>query len=170
MRLQPAGKPAAPLVVRGVAALLAVIAVLNVVRAAVHVVTIYGDESWRASSRLVSAVLNGFTVLFSVFVLVLALCLWRGQMWAWITSITLCAVALPWGAIMLLPQLIGGDFPRIGLAILAPALLMLLALTVPGSARGFFKQRPAAVPTAHYQPGPWPAAPGDGNHRPYQSP
>jgi hypothetical protein len=100
--------------------------------------------------------------------LVLAYFLWRGKLWAWITGITMLALAMPWGAIWLLVQLVDGGFPWLGLAVLVPALGLLLAMTVPGSARRFFFRKPAySVPATPYQPGAWTGRPGDVNHRPY---
>jgi hypothetical protein len=162
---QAAVRPATPVVVLVVAGMLALLAVVNVVRVLVQVPMILADEDWDAGASRVFVVLNGFTVLFSAFLLLLAHFLRRGRLWAWITAITVLALTLPWGAVGFLAELVDDRIPWIGMVILLPALGMLLALTVPATARRFFLPKPAGF--APYQPGPWPVRPGNGDNRPY---
>lgn len=147
---------ATPGVVRVIAGLFVLCGVLNVGRVGFQAARVIDDASWSSGARAAFLMLNAFTVLMSVLFLVLAVFLYRGKLWAWITAITVVALALPWGVIWLLIQLVDDRFPWLGLIVLVPGLTMLLGLTVPGSARRFFLRKPA------YQQAPWP-----GHYRPY---
>jgi hypothetical protein len=77
-----------------------------------------------------------------------------GRLWAWITTILLLSVTLLFGGIVLLGELASGDAPLIGLAMVVPALAMLLALTVSRAAREFLaRPRSSGLPTMPAQPG-----------------
>ncbi|MEU4423371.1 hypothetical protein AB0F81_22320 [Actinoplanes sp. NPDC024001] len=138
---QVAVRPAAPPVVKVVVIGLALLAVLNIVRAVVQVPYNLSHTSYGDAARILYVGLNAITVLFSLFVLLLAWFLWQGRQWAWITCMPLLGLAALWGGIMLLPPLVDGKFPGAGLTVLAVAVGMLLALTAPASARRFFTRR-----------------------------
>ncbi|MFC7534110.1 hypothetical protein [Actinoplanes sp. GCM10030250] len=136
-------RPAAPMVVKIAAGVVAALAVVNLFRIGVQVPLTLADDKWSSGAKSAFLVLNVIAALFSIFMLVLAQALWRGRMWAWVTLIVLVSLAIPVGAIFLLPQLIAGEFPWVGLAIVVPSLGLLLALTVPPSARRYILRKPA---------------------------
>ena len=139
------------------------LAVLNLLRTAVQVPMNLANGGYSDGARALFLVLNMIVVLLSLLAVLVAFHLLRGRIWAWVTAMVMLGVLVLFGLVFLLPQLIDGDFPWMGLVVLVPSLGLLLALTVPRSARRFFVRKPDY--SAPYQ-APWPAG-GNGAERHY---
>jgi hypothetical protein len=148
-------RPGPPGIVRIVAGVLTVLGLLSIVRIVATVASNLSDASWDAGARAVFLVLNAIGFVFSALYLVLAYHLWRGRLWAWITAIVLLSLTVAVGGLVLLGDLTSNEPPWVALIIAVPAVVMLLALTVSGTARRFFtRRRSFGVPATPSQPGP----------------
>jgi hypothetical protein len=147
-------RPTTPRGVRIVAAGVALLGVLNIVRIVVQTVMTFGGDGWSAGARTVFLVLNAIPFAVSVFFLPLAYQLLRGRSWAWITAIVLVSLSTAIGTFTLLITVTSGGSP-LGALMFGVPLLVLLGLIVPRSVRTFFS-RPAPVPYPTYPAqGPW---------------
>ncbi|MEV6306394.1 hypothetical protein AB0M02_43785 [Actinoplanes sp. NPDC051861] len=154
---------AAPPVIKVAAGVFGGLAAANLVRTAVQVPMNLANGNYSDAGRALFLALNMIVVLLSLLAVLVAFHLVRGRIWAWVTAMVMLGVLTLFGLVFLLPQLINGDFPWMGLVVLVPSLGLLLALTVPRSARGHFtRKRDYSSP---YQ-APWPAG-GNGAERPH---
>ncbi|GIE29561.1 hypothetical protein Ait01nite_026060 [Actinoplanes italicus] len=147
-------RPATPRSVQIVAAGVALLGVLNIVRIVVQTVMTFGGDGWSTGARTVFLVLNAIPFAVSVFFLPLAYQLLRGRSWAWVTAIVLVSLSTAIGTFMLLITVTSGGFP-LGPVMFGVPLVVLLGLIVPRSVRAFFS-KPAPVPYPTYPAqGPW---------------
>jgi hypothetical protein len=145
------GGPAVPRSVLAGAIALAVVTVLHVIRIGVAVALNLADDSWSAGGRSVFLVLNVLTLLIAGAYLTAAYHIWRGRAWAWITAITLLTLTTLYGAVLLIPSLIMGEFPWLGAGVFGPAAALLALLVIPRSTRAYFTKPAvrAETPTEH---------------------
>jgi hypothetical protein len=149
-------RPVTPRIVYIVAAGVALLGVLNIIRVTVQTVMTFAGDEWSTGARAMYLILNTIPFAVSIFLLPLAWQLIRGRSWAWITAVVLVSLATIVGAFLLLVGLATGEFPFIGLASFGLPLAVLLGLTVPPSVRAFFNGRPAPAPYPMYPAqGPW---------------
>jgi hypothetical protein len=149
-------RPVTPRIVYSVAAGVALLGLLNIIRVTVQTVMTFAGDEWSTGARAMYLILNTVPFAVSVFLLPLAYLLVRGRSWAWITAVVLVSLATIVGAFLLLVGLATGEFPLIGLASFALPLAVLLGLTVPRSVRAYFNSKPAPAPyPVHPAPGPW---------------
>ncbi|WP_433796734.1 hypothetical protein [Actinoplanes sp. CA-252034] len=137
------------------AAGLALLGILNIIRFVVQTALTFVGDEWSTGARAMFLILNVIPLAVSIFFLPLAYQLDRGRPWAWVTAIVLVSLTTIVGAFMLLVMLAAGSV-LLGLAMFLAPLAVLLGLTVPRSVRGFFPRRPEPAPYAPYPPqGPW---------------
>ncbi|GAA4965876.1 hypothetical protein [Actinoplanes utahensis] len=145
-----------PRAVQMVAAGVALLGILNIVRLVVQTALTFTGGGWPTGGRTMFLALNAIPLALSVFYVFLAFQLTRGRSWAWIAAIVLATLTTVVGAFMLLIALLGGSSPLLGLAMFAVPLAVLLGLTVPRPVRAFFARKPAPAPRPpHPAPGPW---------------
>ena len=123
------------------AGLLALVGLIIAARVAYGVIQNARQDGWNPGARAVFLVLNAIMLLFGIFVLVLAACAQRGQLWAWITSMVVLPFMLLFGGIMLLIAVLGHAFPWAGGGLAVAAVAARLALTVPRACRDYFLRR-----------------------------
>lgn len=136
-----------PRIVEIGAGLLAIVGAISVGRVAYGVLNNLSQDGWGSGARTVFLVLNSIVLAFGLFILLLAYQVWRGRMWAWITSLVMLPFTLLFGGLLLLITAVGGAFPLAGIGVVTASLAALLVLTVPRTARDYFQRRP--VPAAH---------------------
>ncbi|GAB2606132.1 hypothetical protein Aab01nite_01080 [Paractinoplanes abujensis] len=131
-----------PRVVEAGAALVALIGVITIARVAYGVVDNLAQDDWEAGARGVFLVLNGISLVFAAFFLVLADQVRRGRMWAWIAGLIMLPFAFLFGALMLVITATGGGLPWFGASLVVAGVAAFVTLLVPRAARDFFN-RPA---------------------------
>ncbi|MFC4068261.1 hypothetical protein [Actinoplanes subglobosus] len=142
--------------VRIVAAGVALLGALNILRLIVQTALTFSGDEWSTGSRTVFLVLNAIPFALSVFLLPLAFQLVRGRMWAWVTALVLVSLATLIGSFALLVSFSLDGFPFLGLAMFVLPLAVLLGLVVPREVRAYFTARPAPAAYSGYPaPGPW---------------
>ncbi|MBL7259518.1 hypothetical protein [Paractinoplanes lichenicola] len=136
------GEKVRPRVVGIGAALVALIGVITIARVAYGVVDNLAQDDWSSGARGVFLVLNGISLLFAAFFLVLADQVRRGRMWAWIGSLIMLPFAFLYGALMLVIEATSDRVPWSGGGIALAAVVAFIMLLAPRDARDFFN-RPA---------------------------
>jgi hypothetical protein len=145
-------RPVPPPIVRAVAAGVALLGVLNIIRVVVQTALTFTGSEWTAGARAMFLILNAVPFAVSVFYLPLAFQLLRGRVWARVTAIVLVALTSIGGILMLLISLTADGFPFLGLAMFVVPVVVLLGLTVPRPVRAYFDTRPAPAPYPMYPP------------------
>lgn len=152
----PDQRVAAPQIVRVVAASVALLGALNILRVIVQTALTFSDDGWSTGARAAFLILNAIPFAASVFLLPLAYQLLQGRTWAWVTAIVLVSMATLIGSFVLLAASGLGGFSFLGLASFALPLAVLLGLVVPREVRAYFTARPAPAAYPGYPaPGPW---------------
>lgn len=146
-----------PRVVEIGAGLLAIVGAISVGRVAYGVIINLGQDGWSSGGRAMFLVLNSIVLAFGLFILLLAVQVWRGRLWAWIVSLIMLPFTTLFGGLLLLITAVSGAFPLAGIGVVAVSLAALLTLTVPRTARGYFQRGPVQPPHAAAVPGHPPA-------------
>ncbi|MEV6596900.1 hypothetical protein AB0M36_08570 [Actinoplanes sp. NPDC051346] len=146
------------------ASLLAIIGVSGVGRVAYGVLVNLSEDGWSSGARAIFLVLNSITLVFSVFLLVLADQVRRGRMWAWIVSLVMLSFTILFAGLALLITVVNGGFPLLGAGVVAASLGALLVLTVPRTVRGYILRKP--VPAGPMRAGAAPGYPWGPGHPP----
>jgi hypothetical protein len=134
------------------ALLVGLVGLISVARVAYGVIVNLRQDDWDSGARAVFLVLNSIILIVALFILLLASQVWRGRLWAWITSLVVLPFTILFGGLLLLITAVGGDIPFAGIGVVAASIAGILGLTVPRSVRRYFLRRPAPVPTVPAYP------------------
>jgi hypothetical protein len=137
------------------ALLIAMVGAISVLRVGYGVVVNLRQHGWDTGARAVFLVLNSIVLLGALFVLLLAYQVFRGRLWAWITTLVVLPFTMLFGSLLLLITALNDRVPWAGTGVVVASVAALFGVTVPRSVRDHFLRKPAAAVPAY----PWPGYP-----------